>query len=79
VPADLVLGPLWAQQATFGRCLTVLRGLRSRPAKKADPFAESSRKSATFLCGGLYQTKLRQSRHAVVEADLLDDHAVLKL
>ena len=43
------------------------------------PLADSSRKSATCLCGSLYETKLRQSRHAVVEADLLDDLALLKL
>ena len=31
------------------------------------------------LCGSLDQSKLRQGRHAIVEADLLDNLAVLEL
>ena len=44
--------------------------------KKAAPIGPGAR---TSLCRGLYKSKLRQSSHAVVKADLLDDHAVLKL
>jgi hypothetical protein len=52
-------------------------GSRAGPPEGARPAARSHHQSA--LCGSLDQSKLRQGRHAIVEADLLDNLAVLEL
>ena len=59
-------------------CLKSARsGSGAGPPERARPAVRSHHESA--LCGSLDQSKLRQGRHAIVEADLLDNLAVLEL